>query len=364
MISFGETRSTWFKYLPNWGRFNNRDQLNPGKKRRKKKKAKGRRKGRKKKTKPTTEKAANPLLPSPPAPGSHTHTRYLLLSHGGSGRGRAAGPGRTRTHTHTPGSHSPSPARPSPHHCLRPPARSALSGCFVRSPARGSARPPAPRRSGTFIIGRGLISNRCHRGSIVRRAARPRPPLCGAAAIGRRRAEGCRHRSGSPFICALGRWTPHLISNQGDFSIFSLSTVRLQIWDFLLLLFTKLGLLFFFFFLRSTFSSLFFPSLLCCCFLISSTLNFLKGVHYNRFCSLFSFFFPSGVCVCCCCCWSPSIYTNPTLFVSPPFGSVEFSLLNKTAWVPSSPRPLQRAKPPPRNLGKQWLRLHPRRMDR
>lgn len=207
---------------------------------------------------------------------------------------------------------------------LSPPARPAFSACFVRSPARSSARPPAPRRSGTFIIGRGLISNRCHRGSIVRRAARPRPPLCGAAAIGRRRAEGCRHRSGSPFICALGRWTPHLISNQGDFSIFSLSTVRLQIWDFLLLLFTKLGLLFFFFFFARLFPPFFFPSLLCCCFLISSTLNFLKGVHYNRFCSLFSFFFPSGVCVCCCCCWSPSIYTNPTLFVSPPFGSVEF----------------------------------------
>lgn len=230
----------------------------------------------------------------------------------------AGGGAGTDSHSH---SHSHSPARPS-HHCPCPPAP-LYRGVLFAPPARGSARPPAPRRSGTFIIGRGLISNRCHRGSIVRRAARPRPPLCGAAAIGRRRAEGCRHRSGSPFICALGRWTPHLISNQGDFSIFSLSTVRLQIWDFLLLLFTKLGLLFFFFFC-STFSSLFFPSLLCCCFLISSTLNFLKGVHYNRFCSLFSFFFPSGVCVCCCCCWSPSIYTNPTLFVSPPFGSVEF----------------------------------------
>jgi len=219
--------------------------------------------------------------------------------------------------------HSHSRSRPAP---LFPPARPAFSGAFcslpgaeLRAPARTAAE-----RSGTFIIGRGLISNRCHRGSIVRRAARPRPPLCGAAAIGRRRAEGCRHRSGSPFICALGRWTPHLISNQGDFSIFSLSTVRLQIWDFLLLLFTKLGLLFFFFFAR-LFPPFFFPSLLCCCFLISSTLNFLKGVHCNRFCSLFSFFFsPSGVCVCCCCCWPPSIYTDPTLFVSPPFGSVEF----------------------------------------
>lgn len=29
----------------------------------------------------------------------------------------------------------------------------------------------------------------------------------------------CRHRSERPFISALGRWTPHLISNKGNFSI-------------------------------------------------------------------------------------------------------------------------------------------------
>ena len=30
----------------------------------------------------------------------------------------------------------------------------------------------------------------------------------------------CCHRSECPFTCALGRWTPHLISNKGNFSIF------------------------------------------------------------------------------------------------------------------------------------------------
>lgn len=30
----------------------------------------------------------------------------------------------------------------------------------------------------------------------------------------------CRHRSECPFISALGRWTPHLISDKGNFSIF------------------------------------------------------------------------------------------------------------------------------------------------
>lgn len=139
---------------------------------------------------------------------------------------------RTRTHPHAP--RTIVPARPP-----RSLSRSLSLGVFCWRPGAGPYAPAraAAERSGTFIIGRGPISNRCHRGSIVRRAGGPRPPLCAAAAIGRRRAERCRHRSGSPFICALGRWTPHLISNQGDFSIFSLSTVRLQIWDFLLLLF-------------------------------------------------------------------------------------------------------------------------------
>lgn len=69
------------------------------------------------------------------------------------------------------------------------------------------------------------------RGSIVHRARRPRPLLCVRRADWPARA-GAASAPESPFICALGRWTPHLISNQGDFSIFLLSTVRLQIWDF------------------------------------------------------------------------------------------------------------------------------------
>ena len=84
----------------------------------------------------------------------------------------------------------------------------------------------------TLILGLRLIFKPfAKRGSIVRRARRPRPLLCV------RRADwpvsaGAASAPASPFICALGRWTPHLISNQGDFSIFLLSTVRLQIWDF------------------------------------------------------------------------------------------------------------------------------------
>lgn len=35
-----------------------------------------------------------------------------------------------------------------------------------------------------------------------------------------RSERGCRHRSECSFICALGRWTPLLISNKGNFSIF------------------------------------------------------------------------------------------------------------------------------------------------
>lgn len=91
----------------------------------------------------------------------------------------------------------------------------------------------------TLILGLRLIFKPfAKRGSIVRRERRPRPLLCVRRADWPVRA-GAASAPASPFICALGRWTPHLISNQGDFSIFLLSTVRLQIWDFLLLLFLK-----------------------------------------------------------------------------------------------------------------------------
>lgn len=234
MVSFGETRSTWFKYLPNWGRFNNRDQLNQGKKRKGKKSKTKRGKGGK--------QAANPLLPSlSPARGSHTLS--VALSRRQQRAGACGGAGTLSLTlalalTRTPLAPLSLPAR-SPRSLSLSLSLALSLGVFCWRPGAGPGAPAraAAERSGTFIIGRGPISNRCHRGSIVRRAGGPRPPLCTAAAIGRRRAERCRHRSGSPFICALGRWTPHLISNQGDFSIFSLSTVRLQIWDFLLLLF-------------------------------------------------------------------------------------------------------------------------------
>lgn len=84
----------------------------------------------------------------------------------------------------------------------------------------------------TLILGLRLIFKPfAKRGSIVRPERRPRPLLCVRRADWPARA-GAASAPASPFICALGRWTPHLISNQGDFSIFLLSTVRLQIWDF------------------------------------------------------------------------------------------------------------------------------------
>lgn len=94
----------------------------------------------------------------------------------------------------------------------------------------------------------------------------------------------------------------------------------------------NLGSFFFFFFLLDFFLLFFpLPPVLLLLLLFFDLFNFIiffflkKGVHYNRFCSLFSFFFsPSGVCVCRCRCRSPAIYTDSTLFVSPPFGSVEF----------------------------------------
>ena len=88
---------------------------------------------------------------------------------------------------------------------------------------------------------------------------------------------GAASAPASPFICALGRWTPHLISNQGDFSIFLLSTVRLQIWDFFITSFFLKNYTWAPFFVLD-FSTLF-PSLLRCCFLISTTKIFLSGVY-------------------------------------------------------------------------------------
>ena len=45
------------------------------------------------------------------------------------------------------------------------------------------------------------------------------PPSPGAAAVIGRVWVRCRHRPEPPFISALGRWTRHLISNKGNFSI-------------------------------------------------------------------------------------------------------------------------------------------------
>lgn len=121
----------------------------------------------------------------------------------------------------------------------------------------------------TLILGLRLIFKPfAKRGSIVRRARRLRPLLCVRCADWPARA-GAASAPASPFICALGRWTPHLISNQGDFSIFLLSTVRLQIWDFFITSFFFLNYTWAPFFVLD-FSS-FFPSLLRCCFFISST---------------------------------------------------------------------------------------------
>lgn len=91
----------------------------------------------------------------------------------------------------------------------------------------------------TLILGlRPIFKPFAKRGSIVRPERRPRPLLCVRRADWPARA-GAASAPASPFICALGRWTPHLISNQGDFSIFLLSTVRLQIWDFFYYFFFK-----------------------------------------------------------------------------------------------------------------------------
>lgn len=91
MISFGETRSTWFKYLPNWGRFNNRDQLNPGKKR-KKKKSEGKKKKKGSKSPPSLS----------PRPGlAHTICCSLTAAAGGGGRRGRAGLTLAHTRPHT-----------------------------------------------------------------------------------------------------------------------------------------------------------------------------------------------------------------------------------------------------------------------
>lgn len=121
----------------------------------------------------------------------------------------------------------------------------------------------------TLILGLRLIFKPfAKRGSIVRRARRLRPLLCVRCADWPARA-GAASAPASPFICALGRWTPHLISNQGDFSIFLLSTVRLQIWDFFITSFFFLNYTWAPFFVFDFYSL--FPSLLRCCFFISST---------------------------------------------------------------------------------------------
>lgn len=171
------------------------------------------------------------------------------------------------------------------------------SGCFVGGPARGPARPPAPRRSGaahslsaggrfqTAAIAAPLFAGRAGPAPLCAR----RPRLAGAgrsAAVTAREAHSSVHLGvGLRILLATREISPFSPCLQYGY----------KSGIFYYFFFTKLGLLFFFF--CSTFSSLFSPSLLCCCFLISSTLNFLKGVHYNRFCSLFSFFSPL-VCVC------------------------------------------------------------------
>lgn len=81
----------------------------------------------------------------------------------------------------------------------------------------------------TLILGLRLIFKPfAKRGSIVRRARRPRPRFVCGARIGPASA-GAASAPASPFICALGRWTPHLISNQEISPFSSSSTVRLQI---------------------------------------------------------------------------------------------------------------------------------------
>ena len=54
--------------------------------------------------------------------------------------------------------------------------------------------------------------------SIVQSLSHTPPTLWAQAVIGWIRV-WCRHRSERPFISSLGRWTPHLISNKGNFSI-------------------------------------------------------------------------------------------------------------------------------------------------
>lgn len=54
--------------------------------------------------------------------------------------------------------------------------------------------------------------------SIVHSLSQTPPTLWAVAVIGWMWVR-CRHRSERPFISSLGRWTPHLISNKGNFSI-------------------------------------------------------------------------------------------------------------------------------------------------
>lgn len=155
------------------------------------------------------------------------------------------------------------------------------------------------------------------RGSIVHPSCRPRPLLWVRRADWPARA-GAASAPASPFICALGRWTPHLISNQGDFSIFLLSTVRLQIWDFFITSF-------FFFnytwapFLCLTFPPFSLPPALLLFYLFDQ--NFFIRSVFNRSCSVLTTpTSPSLWCVCRRRCrrrrrCSPRRYTSPKLFV-------------------------------------------------
>lgn len=252
MFSFGETRSTWFKCLPNWGRFNNRDQLNPGtkKKERKKEKKPNKKTQQPPKNKGGGEQAANPLLPSLPRPGlAHTICCSLKAAAGGGvRRGRDA---LTHTHTHTrtrTHPHAPRTIVPA-----RPPRSLSLSlGVFCWRPGRGPARPPAPRRSGaahslsaggrfqTAAIAAPLFAGRV--GSAPLCARRPR--LAGAgrsAAVTAREAHSSVHLGvGLRILLATREISPFSPCLQYGY----------KSGIFYYFFFTKLGLLFFFFFAR------------------------------------------------------------------------------------------------------------------
>lgn len=145
----------------------------------------------------------------------------------------------------------------------------------------------------------------------------------------------CRHRSERPFISSLGRWTPHLISNKGDFSI--LQPVYRDTA-------TNLGL--YYFDLPGRFFLLFWKILLTLTGLCFTFSLWTFSLCRERETRAKSFAFNKEAC--------------GSLFV---FWISWVSLLERKAWERNCPRQPERLRPWLKSPERQQLHL-PRPMDR